>query len=130
VLFCDPVLLFWLCSGLTLFWPLFWPPPGELSEGMIACVQAIAAKYKSLPVNDKYKHCMVAGEAYERCGVTAAYLASFGKEIMDLFGPGNPEWEDLRADFDGINCAASNYSCGNRCIRSLDECCKCKGRNP
>lgn len=88
----------------------------------MTCIRAIAAKYAPLAVNDKYKHCMVAGEIYKQCGPVSANVASIGKEIQDVFGPGNAEWDDLKADYAGIDCAANP-----ECNQSLEECCIAKG---
>jgi RHS repeat-associated protein len=89
------------------------------------CAKAVAAKYTPLLLNDKHKHCMVAGEIYQTCGVLIAHVASIGKEIQDVFGPGNAEWGDLEADYAGIDCA-KNPECGE----GLGECCKRKGYTP
>lgn len=39
------------------------------------------------------------------CSKTEATLASIGKEVRDLFGPGDADWADLRADRAGLRCA-------------------------
>lgn len=48
---------------------------------------------------------MVACEITRRCSKFAAIVAGIGKEIMDIVGDGNAEWEDWLADLKGIQCA-------------------------
>lgn len=95
-----------------------------------ACVNRIAARPFPPGTNDKYKHCIVSGEIYAQCSPAEAYAAGIGKEIKDLFGPGNAEIDDLKADLDGIDCAANGFSCGSQCTPDLDSCCRCKGWLP
>ena len=97
------------------------PPP----PGMNECAKAVARKYQHFPVNDKYKHCVVAAEIYKQCGSVTSYAASVGKELQDTVGPGNAEIEDISADIDGINCASNP-----QCNESPSDCCKQKGRLP
>ena len=54
----------------------------------------------------------------QRCSVTEAYLAAFGKEIGDLLGNGDAEWRDVHADRRGIACARRVDS-----QTALLECC-------
>lgn len=56
---------------------------------------------------DKEAHCIAAGLIAWRCSVTEARLASYGKELKDLFSHGDAEWRDLDADRQGIACARS-----------------------
>ena len=67
---------------------------------------AIAAHHLS-DRPDHEAHCIAAGLIALRCSVTEARLASYGKEMRDLLGRGDPEWRDLRADRRGITCARS-----------------------
>jgi hypothetical protein len=54
---------------------------------------------------DPAKHCLAAGLIARHCGVSAAYLASLGKEFSDAFGDGDASAADWRADRAGIDCA-------------------------
>lgn len=67
---------------------------------------------------DSQAHCLAAGLIARYCSVTEAYLASIGKELKDLFGPGDAEWRDLQSDRRGIRCARDS-----RDAASLQECC-------
>jgi hypothetical protein len=61
--------------------------------------------HQPLPSPDATAHCFAAGLITRYCSVTEAWLASIGKEIQDMFGPGDAEWRDLAADRQGIRCA-------------------------
>jgi len=83
-----------------------------------ACVHAAI---KNLPprIPDKQAHCRATALIADHCSVTEAYVAGVAKETLDLFGPGDAEWGDLRADWAGVRCA--------RAARTDDEavqCCK------
>jgi RHS repeat-associated protein len=71
------------------------------------CAEMVAAKI--IPTfgpgdNDKYKHCVVSCYIDVTCDKTTAQAAGIGKEIKDIFGPGNAEWADWQADKEGIRC--------------------------
>jgi len=99
-----------------------------------SCAKRVAKKYNNLIANDKYKHCIVAAEIYTECGPFTAYLVSVGKEIQDMFGPGEAEWADFTADLAGISCAQKpGEICeveGKTRQRTIDECCRSKGYKP
>jgi uncharacterized protein RhaS with RHS repeats len=114
--------------------PIKWiDPTGELiwSPDAIyaACAIGVYSGQKSCfprGTNDKYKHCVIACKISQTCGDNAARLASIGKEIIDLFGPGNAEIADLVADQRGIDCAQKIRSgkkdgCGTT---TCESCCK------
>lgn len=69
-------------------------------------------------INDAQLHCAAAGLIARYCSVTEATLASYGKELKDLFGAGDAQWRDLESDRRGIRCARSNGS-----NESLLRCC-------
>jgi RHS repeat-associated protein len=94
------------------------------------CAKRIGKKYENMPVSDKYQHCMAGGEIYRECGPLTAYAASIGKEIKDMFSPGDTSWGDLMATFEGIDCAKNpgQDECGKPL--PLEDCCKRKGRKP
>jgi hypothetical protein len=71
-----------------------------------------------LPADDAQAHCLAAATIARRCSITEAWLASLAKDFLDLLGPGNAEWRDLRADGKGIACARS--ASGDT---SLESCC-------
>lgn len=55
-------------------------------------------------------HCAAAGLIARYCSRGEAWLASAGKELRDLFGPGDAQWRDLGADRRGVNCATKSAS--------------------
>jgi hypothetical protein len=62
---------------------------------------------QKLPANlpDHDAHCLASGLIARYCSPTEAYLAGVGKELRDLFGRGDAEWADWRADRVGVRCA-------------------------
>jgi RHS repeat-associated protein len=56
------------------------------------------------PDRDKYVHCLISCYMTVTCGTATAAAAGIGKEAEDLVGPGDPDWEDLEADYRGIRC--------------------------
>ncbi len=52
---------------------------------------------------DKFKHCSVSCMLALRCPAEDVLEIGVLKEIEDVFGPGNAEWEDLRADYKGVD---------------------------
>jgi hypothetical protein len=73
-------------------------------------------------VKDSRAHCIASGLIARYCSATEAYLAGIGKELRDLFGPGDAEWKDWRADRAGIGCAGSSDT-----DASLSDCCSARG---
>lgn len=76
--------------------------PARSSYG---CMEAAIAN--KLPANlpDEHAHCLASGLIARYCSRGEAYLAGLGKELRDLFGSGDAEWRDWRADRAGIACA-------------------------
>jgi hypothetical protein len=70
---------------------------------------------------DEEAHCIAAGLIAQRCSLSEARLASYGKELRDLLGPGDAEWRDLRSDRRGMTCARSATG-----ARELIACCEQK----
>lgn len=68
--------------------------------------------------SDDYLHCMAAGLIAHRCSVTEAYIASVGKELKDVIGPGAAQWRDWQSDRRGIRCAK-----GSQDETELRRCC-------
>lgn len=54
---------------------------------------------------DPAKHCRAAGLIARYCSISAAYVASLGKEFSDALGDGDASAADWRADRAGIACA-------------------------
>jgi hypothetical protein len=70
----------------------------------------------SLP--DDKAHCVASGLIARYCSIPESYLAGIGKEVRDLFGPGDAEWRDLKSDWAGVDCARRADGDG-----ALEECC-------
>jgi hypothetical protein len=85
------------CASL----PHYEPRPARSSLGCIRSALAL----QPLPAVDSQAHCLAAGRIARYCSVSEAWLASISKEAIDLLGPGNAEWRDLRSDRRGIACA-------------------------
>ncbi|HEY0939919.1 MAG TPA: hypothetical protein VGE08_07460 [Steroidobacter sp.] len=71
---------------------------------------------------DLRTHCLAAGLIARYCSGTEAYMAGAGKELRDLFGAGDAEWRDWRADRAGIDCARSADN-----DTALATCCEERG---
>ena len=56
------------------------------------------------------QHCLASGTISLRCGSASAWIAGYGKEFGDLFGPGSFQQRDLRANAGGRRCAVSAAS--------------------
>lgn len=77
---------------------------------------------------DKFMHCAMSCYLASRCGSSESAVAGILKEVMDLFGPGNAEWDDLKADTVGVALGTPlYYSFKPRETKKkycLDECVK------
>ena len=82
-------------------------------------MRSVLAAHAPLPAADRQAHCLAAGLIASHCSITEAWLASLGKEVMDLLGPGDAEWGDLAADGRGIACARRVQS-----NAALEACCE------
>ncbi len=93
-------------------------PRPEVST--LGCMQAVRAQ---LPADkgDKRLHCLASAQIARQCSVTEAYLAGMGKELRDLFGAGDAEWADWRADRAGMSC---RY---NHDVAAIEACCAQQG---
>ena len=76
---------------------------------------------QKLPVGlpDKQAHCTASGLIARYCSPTEAYIAGMSKEFRDLFGGGDAEWGDWRADRVGVSCARHADD-----DEALTACCK------
>jgi hypothetical protein len=67
---------------------------------------------------DSRLHCLASGTIQLRCGRVSAWTAGHGKEIADLFGPGDFQRHDLQANAAGRACAGRSAS-----EEDLGPCC-------
>jgi hypothetical protein len=81
-------------------------------------MQQTLASLKLAGLPDGRQHCLASGTIVLRCGRFSGWTAGYGKEIADLFGPGNFERRDLSANESGRDCAA-----GSADERELARCC-------
>jgi hypothetical protein len=81
-------------------------------------MQSAVSKYSLQGLPDEQAHCLAAGLIALHCSATEAWLASYGKELRDLFSGGDAEWRDLHSDRHGIHCARSATT-----QSGLIECC-------
>ncbi|HKE43813.1 MAG TPA: hypothetical protein VKB41_04680 [Steroidobacteraceae bacterium] len=89
----------------------------------LGCMQKVRDEKVPVSVSDDMKHCIAAGAIARYCSGGEAWLASFGKEVGDLFGSGDAEWRDIEADRRGITCA---HAVGSD--QQLLECCQAAQR--
>jgi hypothetical protein len=91
------------------------------AASMLGCMQAARAQ---LPDDgaDKRLHCLASAQIARQCSVTEAYLAAMGKEVRDLFGAGDAEWADWRADRVGVYCGRSSED-----VTAVEACCAKRG---
>ncbi len=95
------------------------PGVQRLSPGSVDCMRAVVAQKVPRNIPDKHAHCLAAGLIVRYCSRPEAYLASVGKEMLDLVDlSGDFEIADLKADRLGIGCATHATS-----DAGLDACC-------
>lgn len=83
-----------------------------------SCVHAAVHQDWPPGLTDKQKHCRATAAIAATCSVPEARLAGILKEVADLFGKGNAEWADLRADWAGVRCARAAQN-----VASIESCC-------
>ena len=110
----------WCAASLLLLAACATAPGTErLDPSSLGCMRAVLARKLPRALPDKHAHCLAAGFIARYCSRPEAYLASVGKELMDLVdGSGDFEWGDLEADRIGIRCEAGASS-----DQSLERCC-------
>jgi hypothetical protein len=96
--------------------------PPRLAHSTYGCMQAVLRDKLPSGVPDRRLHCLAGGLISRYCSVTEAYLAGAGKEVRDLLGKGDAEWQDWRADRVGIECARESTD-----DSALAECCSARG---
>lgn len=93
--------------------------PAKSSYG---CMETVVQGRVPANVPDKRQHCLAGGLIARYCSGSEAYMAGAGKELKDLFGKGDAEWGDWRADRAGIACARSASD-----DNELAKCCEQSG---
>ncbi len=82
------------------------------------CMQQAVNSLELDPLSGDRKHCLASATISLRCGSASAWIAGYGKEFGDLFGPGSFEQRDLKANAAGRRCGASAVS-----EADLSACC-------
>lgn len=86
----------------------------------LGCMQAVRAQLPDKGA-DKRLHCLASAQIARQCSVGEAYLAGVGKELRDLFGAGDAEWDDWRADRAGVRCGRASDA------TTIEVCCAQRG---
>ncbi len=94
------------------------------ARSTVGCAQSVVRSRVPAGLADKPTHCIAAAMIARYCSRTEATLVSIGKEAQDLFGAGDAEWADLRADRAGLRCAAEAGDDG-----AVVECCRAETGN-
>ena len=89
------------------------------ANSSFGCMQRVRDDKLPVGINDEMKHCLAAALIARYCSRTEAWMASVGKEIEDVFGPGDAEWADIQADRSGVTCARAASS-----DEDLRQCCE------
>jgi len=85
-------------------------------------MQSVVANKLPTGLPDARTHCLASGLIARYCSYSEAYLASIGKELRDLLGPGDAEWQDWQADRTGIGCAREAKN-----DNDIENCCSAQG---
>lgn len=86
-------------------------------------MQRVRDEKVPVSASDDLKHCIAAGSIARYCSRGEAWLASYGKELEDLFGSGDAEWKDIESDRRGVTCARAASS-----DEQLRQCCEAAQR--
>ncbi len=83
-----------------------------------SCMQQTVDSLELSGLSEDRKHCLASGTIALRCGSASAWVAGYGKEVADLFGPGRFQRRDLRANSAGRDCSS-----GAADEKELPACC-------
>jgi hypothetical protein len=112
---------------IVLFLSLFILTTAQAAEkaAMICSVlnySKVKAKVEAEGSYDKFKHCAVSCLLTLRCPAVEVMQLGVLKELADMFGPGNAEWDDLKADADGIKLVTSKKArTDQQCFRGCHD---------
>ena len=68
--------------------------------------------------NDKVKHCTLSCLVAKKCKNDDILVIGAVKEVLDIFGPGNSEWADMKANMLGVHYARTRFTCKTPCKKS------------
>lgn len=77
------------------------------ARSTVGCAEAVVGQLPPA-LTDPEKHCLASALMVQQCSRAEAWLAGWGKEAADAFGAGDADWDDLRADRLGRDCAAAD----------------------
>ncbi len=96
----------------------------SFAEEMMICSALNYSKVKKIVESqgsyDKYKHCAVSCLLTLRCPASEVFNLGVLKELADMVGPGNAEWDDLKADAEGIKLVTSKKAKTDQ--QCIDQC--------
>jgi len=72
-----------------------------------SCMQQAVDSLDLALMSGDRQHCMASGTIASRCGSASAWIAGYGKELGDLFGPGSFQQRDLAANSAGRQCGVA-----------------------
>jgi hypothetical protein len=114
-----------MVAGMFILFSLFlsFSSPAQ-AESKFICSALMGRSFyqelKPMRVSDKTKHCALSCYLALRCGSLESFHVGVIKEIMDLFGAGQAEWADLRANQQGITLARARRAKNQ--TQCLNEC--------
>ncbi len=116
------LVLFALFIGQAQAKELICPKPfiKSVKTEVIARTTRVQRETHSTKPNDKNMHCAVSCILTHRCRASDVLALGVGKEIWDVFSPGDADLRDLQADIRGINLSTSgrardNGDCHTQC---------------
>ena len=112
-----PIALFLLVLALCACVPLA-GRESRAAKSSLSCMQHVRDEKIPPGLDDDMKHCMAAGLIARYCSRSEAWMASYGKELKDFFGPGDAQWRDLQRDKRGMKCAREAKS-----DEDVQQCC-------
>ena len=88
------------------------------ARSTVGCAEAVVGQLPPALTGPE-KHCLASALMVQQCSRTEAWLAGWGKEVADAFGAGDADWDDLRADRLGRDCAGTADG-----VAELLACCR------
>ncbi len=88
----------------------------------VALVKSLIPKVESHSPVDKNQHCSISCLLGLRCSKSFVLFVGYSKEGMDLFTPGDADWNDIEADMLGLELAKSSRARNDKgCFQQCDS---------
>ena len=91
------------------------------SEDKMICASYYALKWSERVErlrSDKAKHCTLSCLVAKKCQNNNILVLGAVKDVLDLIGPGNSEWQDMKANIQGVVFSTQpNLNCFQSCIK-------------